>query len=315
MSTSQAVSQSLYVVVGSCAFVCNTFVVYVIAKCKPLHFNAYFLAAALAAIDILGGLGFMLTGSYRLYVIFTNQSSLLIPPWECVYAPSINILAITFHAGSVMVFLIACDRLLAITAARFYFRLGKRYTASLIAICLISSALAGAYFFYDIVAGVPQVPKSNKFCYGIHSATAHAYEYYGETVFVDSSALIMIVAMIILRRQQKRLGPQNQQGTTNNAQAISKARNVKASKLLALILLNTISTWALPDILVNVIDSFGSGPASAFAKYAGFLFILQPTHATTNLFIYFRKGSPFRQAFAELKSQTKMIKMSGSGTT
>lgn len=313
MSTQQILSQSLYIVFGTCSLISNSFVVYVIVACKALHFNAYYLAAALSMLDVIGGVGFIATGAYRLDAILSNQSTVLFPPWTCIYAPSTMFMVFPFIGGSMMAVLIALDRLLAIAAPKFYFRLGNRYTASLVAYCLLYVSGVWAYFAFDTMVMVPQVPSVTRFCYGVHTEGVHAFDYYSQCVLVSGSGIIMIVALIILHTRRAQFSAQNQRNP-NSPQAIAAARNAKAARLLGLILLNTFSMWVVPDVVATLIDSYGRGVGSVFVEYVPFLFMLQPVHGTTNLLIYFRKGSQFREAFMQRRNQVASFKSGGSGT-
>lgn len=311
MSAKDLLRQSLYMAFGSIDLGTNCFLIYIVAKCKELHFNAYILAAALAATDTVSGVAFIAAGAQRLHVILSNETSMLIAPWQCIYVPSASLFLIGYHGGPIMIILISLDRLLAVTAGKFYFSLGKRYTMLLISICILYVCIILCYFTYDMMYLTPQEPTVTKFCWGIYTETAHAYDYYSPTIYVSIGVLIMALALLVLRYRM----PTTQQGRTggqNNAQAISAARNDKAAKLLALISFNTFCMWSIPELMVIIVDSYG---ATMFAEYAPFFWLLQPIHGVTNLVIYFRKGSPFRKAYAKLRGQQVQVTIIRSGST
>lgn len=296
MSAAELAQYSLDILCGTLGLVSNIFLICVIVKCKDLHFNAYYLAAALAVTDILNGIASIAGGAHYLRVVFRNETELLLAPWECLYTPPVHLFPIAYHAGSMMILLIACDRFLAVAAVKFYFGLGNRYTFCLISFCFLYTIGVWAYVTFDTMFVVPQDVRVRMDCWGISSESVHEYDYYSTTCFVTSSVLIMMAALIILK---KRTTPKvHGRSNANSPQAISARRNAKAAKLLAWISVNTFCMWVLPVMLVAVIDKYGQD-IEWLITYMPFLWVLQPLHGATNLLIYFRRGSQLREAFSE----------------
>lgn len=143
-------------------------------------------------------------------------------------------------------------------------------------------------------------PNVTKFCLGIYSKSVHQYDYYSITSFVASGVLIMMITLAILSWKSK----SNPKSDCTSARSHSIERNIRAARLLSLISLNIFVMWVVPDAVIAVIDSTYGIDSGWFDSVAPFMWNLQPFHAVTNFFIYFRNGSPLRQA---MKIKTERI--------